>query len=202
MAAHTYWTGTTVTNGITFNVNGVVAAASYMSKTTTTKYSFTLVDSSTLTRVQAVYVYLQKLGSDGVTWSDVSGRVNFLGDLPIEPAQSTISCALLPIFDCMTGDFIYVANGGTFGSYPTSGGSGLLVSTMLLNDTFLNNNNDLASGNVHFARFNTKFGDITEVGTYRVRVAGTLKGNSSSGTADQTINATSTTKSFGDPNCP
>lgn len=199
--AHLYWVSSTVTNGITFNVNGVVAASSWLSSSKTTKYSFTLVDSSTLTRVQGVTAILQKQNADQ-SWSDMTGRINYLGDLPIQSAAPSTSCALLSaLFDCTTGDFIYVANAGTFGSYPTSGGSNSLVSAILLNDNWDKNNSDLANGNVHFAFFNTKFLDITDVGTYRVKVTGTLKGNSSVGT-DTQITTTSATKIFGDPNCP
>lgn len=85
--AHTYWTSTTTTsNSHDLTPIGFAAAASYMSSSKTQKFSFTLTDSVSATRVTGTSLALQELKSDG-TWLTIA--TNVLGDLPWDSADAS-----------------------------------------------------------------------------------------------------------------
>lgn len=156
---------------VDINFNGFISAESYLKQSGgRTKYSFTLVDSEG-SRVQNVSAQLQK--SDGLGgWTDVGYPISY-GTLPVTPTAA---------------DYIYFGNAGVFGNsdvysalHATGGGKlATLVSSFLLEDTFANNNNDLASGNVHQADYTGGFTGLNEAGDYRIAASGTIKGNSGS----------------------
>jgi hypothetical protein len=153
---------------------GFVSSESYVKTNTFTKYSFTLLESG-VSRVQNVSAQLQHEEPTGSgTWVNVGAPIVYATPLPVTSTAA---------------DYTYFGNGGVFGKttqyinlHATGGGKpATLVSAILLEDTFPNNNNDLASGNVHEADFDGQFFDLSQDGHYRVTVSGTLKGNTASG---------------------
>jgi hypothetical protein len=151
------------------NFSGFVSSESYLKQSGgRTKYSFTLLDSVGGSRVQSVIAKLQK--SDGLGgWTDVGDPISY-GTLPVTQTYD---------------DYIYFGNAGIFGNsavytalHASGGKPATLVSSIFLEDTFVNNDNDLASGSAHQADYNGAFAGINEAGDYRIAVSGIIKGNS------------------------
>jgi hypothetical protein len=101
-----------------------------------------------------------------------------------------------------TADYVYYGDKafGNTAVYPSlhSVGGGKLaasVSSILAEDNFANNNNDLASGNVHQAKYAGSFAGISEDGTYRILVNGIIKGNDA--TVGQEFSVASTLVTIG-----
>ncbi len=186
VAAHTCWTSEETGGTVNVLFDGFVSSESYLKQSNgRTKYSFTLSDSLGASRVVNASAQLQKF--DGTNWADVGSAV-LLG-----PASD----GTLPV-TATTADYTYFGNVGVFGNSvvynalhapPPGGRPATLVSAILLQDNFANNDNDLASGNVHEADFDSSFSGITEAGDYRIVLSGTIKGNA--GTADQPFSVTS-----------
>ncbi len=100
-------------------------------------------------------------------------------------------------------DFSYSANGGVFGNataFPAlhyaSGKSANGVYNILNGitdgspaDNFAGNNNDLAAGNVHTAPFGSSFAGLSDAGTYRILISGTIKGNSGSANVEFSVSS-------------
>ena len=174
-------TGGTVDVGF----SGFVASESYLNNrnTGTTKYSFTLLDSLGASRVLGVTAQLQSF--DGANWNNVGSPLTFTNPLPV---TSTVN------------DYLYFGNAGVFGNssvfsqlHANGGGKPATnVSAILLEDNFINNNNDLTNGNVHEADFSRSFTGLTQAGTYRVVISGTVKDNAGSGFESFSVTSNST----------
>jgi hypothetical protein len=180
VAAKTAWTSEETGGTVDVTFDGFVASESYLKQAKTTKYSFTLLDGNLLSRVQNVSAQLQKL-DDLLNWVSVGDPVllGTLGTLDVTAASE---------------DFPYFGNAGFFGNslvYSSLHTTGYLsaspVSAILTSDSFLNNNNDLISGNVHQALYGSNFPGISEAGSYQVVVSGTIKGNSASASVSFTV---------------
>lgn len=181
VAAGTYWTSLTEGKLPDPSFDGFVSSESYVKAKNFTKYSFTLLESPTLenpsgSRVQNVIAQLQHWDTVSSTWVDVG--IPIVYDTPLPVTATAV-------------DYIYYGNGGAFGKtsakpylHAPGGLDENWVSEILLADTFVNNDNDLASGNIHEADISGQFFDLSEEGDYRVVVSGTLKGNTASGVPD------------------
>lgn len=160
---HTCWIFEETGGTVDVNFSGFVSSESYLKQSGgRTKYSFTLLDSAGGSRVQSVIVKLQK--SDGLGgWTDVGVPISY-GTLPVTQTYD----------DCT-----YFGNSAVYSARHAAGGMpATLMSLILLEDTFVNNDNDLASGNAHQADYNGTFAGINEAGDYRIAVSGIIKGNS------------------------
>jgi hypothetical protein len=176
VAADTCWTSEETGGTVDVGFTGFVCSESFQKQTSRSKYSFTLAS-----RVSNVEVALQKL--DGSTWSTIQG--------PVFVPEADPTTGLLPVTPA-TEDFHYFANSGFFGNSAVFGAlhyangksensvgkilNGISDGTTYV-DNFAGNNNDLAAGNVHVAHYTGEWEGLTEAGTYRTRVTGTLKGN-------------------------
>jgi hypothetical protein len=175
----TCWTSEETGGAVDVGFDGFVCSESFQKQSSRNKYSFTLTDSAG-SRVSNVQVALQKL--DGANnWNTISGPI---------PVPETDLSGKLPV-SAATEDFEYFANGGVFGNpavfsslHYSSGKTANSVHNILNGisdgtngDNFAGNNNDLAAGNVHVAEFTGEWTGLTEPGTYRTVVTGTLKGN-------------------------
>ena len=176
--------------------DGFVSSESYLKNGTRTKYSFTLTEpdplgGAPLSRVQGVSAQLQKFDDDSAAWVD-QGTAIVYGTLPVAPT---------------TADYTYYGNVGVFGNsavysalHANGGGKpATLVSSILVEDNFANNDNDLATGNAHQADYAGDFPDLTEAGSYRIVVSGTIKGNS--GSANVGFSVSSSIIVIGGCNC-
>jgi hypothetical protein len=172
VAAGTCWsceeTGGTVDVGFT----GFVSSESFLKQSNgRTKYSFTLLDSLGVSRVLGATAQLQKF--NGTTWDNVGDPIAFTDPLPV---TST------------TADYLYFGNVGVFGNsavfnqlHATGGGKPATnVSAILLEDNFVNNDNDLANGNVHEADYSGSF-TLTQDGSFRITISGSVKDNAGTG---------------------
>ena len=199
----TCWTSEVAGGTVDVGFGGFISSESYLKNGSKTKYSFTLTEpdpngGTPLSRAQDVSAQLQK--SDGLGgWNNVGLPIVY-GTLPV---TATVA------------DYTYFGNAGIFGNsavysalHATGGGqpeslvSGPNPDTtpgILYQDTFANNNNDLANGNVHQANYTGDFPGLTEAGDYRVFMTGTIKGNSSQ--ANLTFNVASNIVVIGGCNC-
>lgn len=214
--AHTYWTSTsTTTNAHDLTPIGFAAAASYMSNSKNTKFSFTLGDSSSATRVTGVSLALQQLQTDG-SWLTIA--TNTLGDLPYDSADAS-DCLYLSLFDCsnavgtftynntqysesLNGNFLYAPTNVYSTAYPSAGQNRSVFEILTTSpDTFGGNNYDLPNGQVHIAKFLPNTFTVPDAGTFRVAFSGTLKGNGVDIVTSQTITGQSNTFTRGAPVC-
>jgi hypothetical protein len=180
---HTAWTSAENGGAVDVDFSGFIAAESFMSQSGgKNKYSFTMLDGG-VTRARDVSATLQVL-VDG-DWVEVaSADLNNI-DTGIDLVNDGV--AVVPA----SGDFDYYANGGMFGSvlaalHGPTGKNANSVSDILngvlddgpsYRDNFVGNNNDLAAGAVGTAPFSSIFTGITQAGTYRIEVTGSVKGN-------------------------
>jgi hypothetical protein len=194
----TCWTSEETGGTVDVGFDGFVSSESYLKNGSKTKYSFTLTEpdplgGAPLSRVQGVSAQLQKFDDDNSAWLD-QGSAILLGTLPVTAT---------------TTDYTYYGNAGVFGNsmvysalHAPAPGSGIdyaSVSDILSADNFANNNNDLASGNVHQADYAGDFPGLTEAGSYRIVVSGTIKGNS--GSANVGFSVSSSIIVIGGCNC-
>ena len=202
VAANTCWTSQSTGGTVDAGFSGFVCSESFLKQQSTRrKYSFTL-SSPEGSRVSNVQVELQQF--DGANWNNVSG--------PFPVTETDLLTGQLP-FSATTGDYDYFGNGGAFGNaavlgslHYSSGKPANNVDDILkglndgaTNDNFANNDNDLAAGNVHQANFTGEWPGLTQSGTYRTVVTGTLKGNS--GQADTGFAVTSSQVVIGGCSC-
>jgi hypothetical protein len=175
LAAATCWSCEETGGTVDVNFTGFVSSESYLKNNNngTTKYSFTLLDSLGASRVLGATAQLQIQNPD-LSWSNVGSPIVFTNPLPV---TSTVN------------DYLYFGNAGVFGNaavysqlHALGGGKPqTLVSAILLEDNFANNNNDLTNGNVHEADYNGSFTGLTDAGNYRVVISGTVKDNAGTG---------------------
>jgi hypothetical protein len=186
----TCWTCSANSSGVVdVNFTGFTASESFLKNNNagTQKYSFTLLDSLLQSRVLGVTAQLQKQNPD-LSWSDIGSPIVFASPLPV-----TASTTKYP----------YYANAGVFGNSavysfldaPTPGNNlgGRLINTILTTlpmDNFAGNNNDLVTGNVQEADFSGSFTGITDSGSYRIVVSGSVKENSGTGVEPFSVNST------------
>jgi hypothetical protein len=180
VAAGTCWSCQETGGTVDVDFTGFISSESFLNNrnTGTKKYSFTLLADG-VSRVSGVTAQLQ-YSADGNfdDTVDVGSPVTFTDPLPV---TSTLN------------DYIYYSNTSVFGNSavysfldaPTPGNNlgGRLVSTILTTspDNFAGNNNDLANGNVQEADYSGSFTGLTQVGTYRISVSGTVKDNFGTG---------------------
>lgn len=185
VAAFTAWTSTQ-SGSLTVDVgfSGFVSSESYLKQNSTTKYSFTMIDSG-VTRARNVNATLES-SFDNSTWTPLA-TMN-LNNLDTDGDLINDALAVSPTIT----DYEYYGNGGVFGnsavysSLHAGTGSPMLVNAILTSDTFANNNNDLANGNVHQANYGGTWlgvpGDPNGAALlYRTVITGTIKGNNGSG---------------------
>jgi hypothetical protein len=175
VAAHTAWNSALESNGsVDVVFNGFIASESYLDQSKKTKYSFTLIDPAG-SRVRDVSAQLQKQ-DESDNWVNVGDPLIYLTEgLPI--------LGVFPTFE----DFLYLGNAGHFGNaavytklHAYGYGPATSVSAILLEDNFVNNDNDIVNGNVHKAPYNGEFLGLTEDGSYQIYVSGNIKGNDAS----------------------
>lgn len=173
----TCWSSELTGGTVDVNFNGFVSSESYLSQSGgRTKYSFTLLDADA-SRVQNVTAQLQN--KVGENWVNIGSPISY-GTLPV---TSTVA------------DYTYFGNAGVFGNsavyaalHANGGGKpGTLVSAILLEDNFGNNNSDLVNGNVHEADYSGGFPGLTDSGDYRIQVSGIIKGNSAIASSSFTV---------------
>lgn len=179
VAAATAWSSATTGGTVDVGFSGFVSSESFLQQSKKTKYSFTLLD-STGSRVTNVRIALEQKGIDGV-WTQVGDAISYPDPLPVTAT---------------TADYSYYGNAGIFGNSAVYGYlhapnelPAANVSAILTSDTFANNDGDLTAGNVQQANYTNQFTGLTNAGDYRIRVSGTVKGNSA--TADQQFSVTS-----------
>jgi hypothetical protein len=196
VAPKTCWSSESGGGGaVDISFAGFVSSESFLKQSNgRTKYSFTLLEPDPLgglplSRVINVSAQLQK--SDGLGgWVNVGSPIVY-GTLPVTPT---------------TANYVYCGNGGVFGNsavYSYLHAPGRRVATavngILVEDNFANNDNDLASGNVHQANYDGVFAGVTEEGNYRILISGTIKGNSA--IAGQNFSVASSQTVIGGCNC-
>jgi hypothetical protein len=187
VAAGTCWSCAETGGTVDVGFSGFVSSESYLNNrnTGTTKYSFTLLDSLGASRVLGATAKLQ-YSADGLFDDTVDvGTIAFTDPLPV---TSTVN------------DYLYYGNAGVFGNsavfsqlHAIGGGKPATnVSAILLEDNFANNNNDLTNGNVQEADFSGSFTGLTQAGSYRVVISGTVKDNAGSGFEAFSVTSNST----------
>ena len=187
VAAGTCWSCAETGGTVDVGFSGFIASESYLNNrnTGTTKYSFTLLDSLGASRVIGATAQLQ-YSADGLFDDTVNaGTIAFTDPLPV---TSTVN------------DYLYFGNAGVFGNsavfsqlHANGGGKPATnVSAILLEDNFINNNNDLTNGTVHEADFSGSFTGLTQAGSYRVVISGTVKDNAGSGFEAFSVTSSST----------
>jgi hypothetical protein len=204
--ANTCWTSV-VEGGGTVDIEfaGFACSESFQKLSNRNKYSFTMIDSQ-VSRVYGVQVeLLMWVGPGANDWQTVAG--------PNPVPETDPLTGQLPV-SAATADFQYFANGGAFGKaavlsalHYADGKAKNYVNNILKGiddgsnfvDNFAGNDNDLASGQVHIATFTGEWPGLTEAGSYRTRVTGTLKSNA--GQADMGFSVTSNTVVIGGCSC-
>lgn len=199
---NTCWNSVETGGTVDIGFDGFVCSESFQKQSTRNKYSFTLLGPEG-SRVYNVQVALQKF--DGTNWETVEG--------PTPVAETDLVTGQLPVASASE-NFSYFGNGGVFGNaavfaflHAQSGKAANTVHEILngfsdgaIADNFAGNNNDLAAGNVHVAEFTGEWLGLTEPGSYRTMVTGTLKGNTG-GAAGPGFAVTSDVQVIGGCNC-
>jgi hypothetical protein len=185
--AGTCWTCSTETGGtVDIDFTGFISSESFLknNNTGTQKYSFTLLDSLLQSRVLNVTAVLQYSANGLFTDTVDVSTITYPSPLPVTAT---------------TADYSYFGNAGVFGNsgvYANLHATGYLpaklVSLILTTppDNFAGNNNDLASGNVHEADYSGSFTGLTQAGSYRIAVSGSVKENSGNGTQPFSVSGT------------
>lgn len=199
VAPKTCWGGEEIADGSTdvdVTVQADIAGESVVVRSSgpyTKKFSFSLLDTAGYTRVVGVTYYLDKW--NGTSWDEVAS--NAVGD----------------VTDVEQGMFshFYVANGGTFGSAPALGAlmssytQGEIMSNTggISGDDFAGNNSNVlgAGTNAMVAHGPAWTNTLSEAGTYRIRVAGSVKENAGVAAQSFTVTSNVINISTGAPNC-
>jgi hypothetical protein len=186
--ANTCWNAD-ASGSTTVNVgfSGFVSSESYLLQSSKTKYSFTLLENN-VTRVRGVSAQLES-SPDGLIWTPVVGALADLNNTDTDGDSSNDALAV----SATAADYSYFGNAGVFGKSGVFGSlhapsylAATSVNAILALDNFPNNNNDLASGNVHQATYGGTWSGVAgdPAGStlyYRTVISGTIKGNASSG---------------------
>jgi len=184
---YTAWTSEVTGGTVDVGYSGFLASESFLKQATRNKYSFTMIEGG-VTRARNVTATLQLF--DGTAWQNVPGATADLNNVDTDLDTVNDGLDIVPA----AADFSYFANGGWFGNsavfnalHAVPGKAANGVDNILKGvadgspaDNFAGNNNDLAAGNVHTGPFSSSFAGVSGEGSYRVNIAGVLKGNSSS----------------------
>lgn len=188
VAAGTAWTAVETGGTVDVGFSGFVASESFLQNGTTNKYSFTLLNNGD-SRVSGVSAQLQK--QDGSNWVAVGDTLDLNN---VDTDRDDVNDALAVRSTSLAEDYAYSGNAGVFGKSSVFGAlhapgykAANWVSRILngiadgsISDNFKGNNNDLTAGNVHQADFEGEFAGLSEPGSYRTVIAGTIKGNAGS----------------------
>lgn len=204
-AAGTCWHCTETGGTAEIAFCGFVAGESFVKKNSggnksTTKYSFTLADDLGASRVINTSATLQKFNTDISIWENVGDPVPEDTSCLVNGGDdSSTFCGnggICPTDPCTGIDYSYYGNAGVFGNsgvysylHAPTYMAAAYVTTILTQDNFTNNDGDLCYYS-QTAPFHGSF-TVTEEGSYRIVIAGTVKGNSAIG--NQPFSVTSDT---------